>query len=779
MLKNHLQQTIPHTLFELLSRYRISIPGIQRHYVQGANEPHATEVRKNFIRDILNHFRSQQELHLDFLFGPLDTQGADTFIPVDGQQRLTTLWLLARYAVERLKMTEDKASEYKEMLNLLSRFQYADRRYASRFCHALTDKISKEWAINDKKPSDALISRGLVIEGWRQDSTVQAMLNTLDTIDEQWQPNDSAEEFLDFLWEKVTFQLCMEHFPEDLYMKMNARGLQLTQWENAKGKFATYIKAKCVEKKDSELISRWNSEIENLSNNYFELMKHLPDNAFFAFLGRITHYLRTSPEGTTQLEALATYNFKSNSNTQNNLPYVPFEEFLLNNTDDNIENKDIDKSLILKPEDIDTLLKMMGYLLNPNNKDLQLPLWDDGEKDNLLNVVFLPSNLQQRTLSLVLFEYFRKFNNPSTTDFNHSLRLFWNVLNNVQPDTSNGNNWINNLKSVIEKATNPNLYLNENLHFDSDAVQYREEEAKSFIYRQAPEANGVNVQSLQKVESFMHGRVRMALLDLNNQNSVYIRPLRIQAFLDMKEAWKIIETRKKMIISTIMAMPYWPESEKDVDNNFILEESEDSLRTLLTKNEKYLQLSLLDCFDIKNSPEYYHDHNPYGWDKCPQYQQEQPWRRDWQANLLWLFENHIERIWGRPVQYHKNSDFFYLYQTSRLSWGSLPINDYRFDWYKSPSDQWKEFRKDYCKDKSISDDDPLVRITESPTMGIYNVREGINVYFNGWNTEIKAWNNNKEVYNQSVDYCNSEEDFFTHIREKIKEACDKNQNDKK
>lgn len=43
---------VPDNLFALLSRYRVVIPGIQRHYVQGANNPKAESVRKQFIKEI-------------------------------------------------------------------------------------------------------------------------------------------------------------------------------------------------------------------------------------------------------------------------------------------------------------------------------------------------------------------------------------------------------------------------------------------------------------------------------------------------------------------------------------------------------------------------------------------------------------------------------------------------------------------------------------------------------------------------------------------------------
>ncbi|MFR7598908.1 MAG: hypothetical protein ACLUV4_03715 [Prevotella sp.] len=51
---------VPDNLFALLSRYRVVIPGIQRHYVQGANNPKAESVRKQFIKEIFTAIEEKQ-----------------------------------------------------------------------------------------------------------------------------------------------------------------------------------------------------------------------------------------------------------------------------------------------------------------------------------------------------------------------------------------------------------------------------------------------------------------------------------------------------------------------------------------------------------------------------------------------------------------------------------------------------------------------------------------------------------------------------------------------
>ena len=54
---------IPNNLFALLSRFRVVIPGIQRHYVQGANNQKAESVRKQFIAEIFNAIENNSELN--------------------------------------------------------------------------------------------------------------------------------------------------------------------------------------------------------------------------------------------------------------------------------------------------------------------------------------------------------------------------------------------------------------------------------------------------------------------------------------------------------------------------------------------------------------------------------------------------------------------------------------------------------------------------------------------------------------------------------------------
>ena len=74
---------------------RIKIPIIQRDYVQGRkNDEKAREIVEKFLDDLFNRIDKGEKFHLDFIYG---YQDGDWFIPIDGQQRLTTLYLLHYY----------------------------------------------------------------------------------------------------------------------------------------------------------------------------------------------------------------------------------------------------------------------------------------------------------------------------------------------------------------------------------------------------------------------------------------------------------------------------------------------------------------------------------------------------------------------------------------------------------------------------------------------------------------------------------------------------------
>ena len=415
ILKHYIE--VPDNLFALLSRYRVVIPGIQRHYVQGANNPKAESVRKQFIKEIFTAIeKKQNEFNLHFIYGPINTNGEDSFVPVDGQQRLTTLWLIARYAAEKAE-----SSARKDLLRLLSRFTYEDRINAKRFCQALTCEDSR-WDIT-QDPNPNILCQDWFVDYWKEDETVASMIRMLSTIHEEWnkhQDSITAEDILEAIASKIRFELKIDAFGDDIYMKMNARGLQLTQWENFKGKFSEDLRE---DKKEW-----WVKEMEELSNRFFtcsDEQHELPDNAFFALYARIMAYEARKPgvDCGNSIKQLAAYTHNHNTWSQIELPFVPYSDF------SGITNNESIASTVAE-----TCVKMIKTVLD-NFKEI-VPYFGDNK---LFDTFFHPQNRNELDFTLCCYEYFKKFVNEDvdTNNFLKALRLMWNILENVDRQYEN------------------------------------------------------------------------------------------------------------------------------------------------------------------------------------------------------------------------------------------------------------------------------------------------------------------------------------------------------
>lgn len=480
-------------MFALLSRYRVVIPGIQRHYVQGANNPKAESVRKQFIKEIFTAIeKKQNEFNLHFIYGPINTNGEDSFVPVDGQQRLTTLWLIARYAAEKAE-----PSDRKDLLSLLSRFTYEDRINAKRFCQALTCEDSR-WDIT-QDPNPDILCQDWFVDYWKEDETVASMIRMLSTIYEEWnkhQDSITAEDILEAIASKIRFNLKIDAFGDDIYMKMNARGLQLTQWENFKGKFSEDL---CEDKKEW-----WVKEMEELSNRFFtcsDEQHELPDNAFFALYARIMAYeaKKTGVDCGNGIKELAAYTH--NTWSQIELPFVPYSDF------SGITNNESIASTVAA-----TCVKMIKTVLDRYQEIV--PYFGDR---TLFETFFHPKNKNDLDFTLCCYEYFKKFDNIETKDFLKALRLMWNILENVQ------DNRVELVKKIID-LEDKTLYSRQiKKIIGSNAPEQAEEEAEKAIqmhYNDKSMPNDWNEEKLgswsnwndaiEKAEeyAFFHGSIR-------------------------------------------------------------------------------------------------------------------------------------------------------------------------------------------------------------------------------------------------------------------------------
>ena len=203
---------------------KVEIPLIQRDYAQGRLGARTNAIRRTFLDALHVALTEDTPVGLDFIYGEVRD---GRFEPLDGQQRLTTLFLLHWYVAFRRGLVGES--------HPWTKFTYATRPSARLFC----ERIVKHPPPHDldRRPSEWITDQSWYLHLWRFDPTISAMLVTLDAIDQRFSSED-----VDQLWRRLTdearpaiwFQLLPINemgAAEDLYIKMNSRGKPLTDFE--------------------------------------------------------------------------------------------------------------------------------------------------------------------------------------------------------------------------------------------------------------------------------------------------------------------------------------------------------------------------------------------------------------------------------------------------------------------------------------------------------------------------------------------------------------------
>lgn len=248
-----------YSFWELLDRHHIRIPEIQRDYVQGRDDLQATLARHEMLGDIrehLEHRETMDPMSLNFIYGEVDERrdgktDANCY-PLDGQQRLTTLYVLhwlafVNYLSAKVFNGEDMEScpELDTYAKRLSKFSYMTRPTSTDFFDVLSDseKMAEvaEWLSfrrASEKFSDYLKNKNWFRPDFNFDPTIQSVLVVLDELDGMRFLTDPK------IWESLIGEDCPIVFEwldirnvgngDDLYIKMNGRGRQLSDFENLK-----------------------------------------------------------------------------------------------------------------------------------------------------------------------------------------------------------------------------------------------------------------------------------------------------------------------------------------------------------------------------------------------------------------------------------------------------------------------------------------------------------------------------------------------------------------
>src|SRR5574344_1106128 len=281
-----------YTFWKLLDENIIEIPIIQRDYAQGRADE--KRIRDKFLDALYEAIADEtKSINLDFVYGEIKKEGENKKLtPLDGQQRLTTLFLLHWY----LATKEDKLSEASEKLQ---KFTYETRVSSREFCKALTtNQINLSDIDNfidekDKKLSKLIEDKNWFFKSWKKDPTIKSMLNMLDAIHEKFKnSNDLFDKLICENNPPITFDfLPLNEFKltDELYVKMNARGKPLTLFENFKAEFEKYIEDDKIKSKlDNDWLDIfWNKYKDNLIDKESETLKKI-DESYLNFFNNIT-----------------------------------------------------------------------------------------------------------------------------------------------------------------------------------------------------------------------------------------------------------------------------------------------------------------------------------------------------------------------------------------------------------------------------------------------------------------------------------------------------------
>lgn len=294
---NDEQQGKKSSLWHLTSENAIVIPIIQRDYAQGRTNDDVRQIREPFLKKIFKVLGcNKNKLELDFIYGSLETPkdislkrvDYENFVPLDGQQRLTTLfllhWFLALWNKEDFELMQN---------HFRGRFSYTTRLSSSEFCFELLEHVcAKEVVDSINAPERKPISKFLKNEGWYHnqwdnDPTISGMLTMLDTMAVLFDDVAGFEErnviansfFKRLICENIddtaiTFNLLYLnrgdfHLSDELYIKMNSRGKPLSDFETFKARFETFLTKYTSEKGDfaGNIDGKWADVFWSMRNN--------------------------------------------------------------------------------------------------------------------------------------------------------------------------------------------------------------------------------------------------------------------------------------------------------------------------------------------------------------------------------------------------------------------------------------------------------------------------------------------------------------------------------
>lgn len=435
---------------------RIEIPIIQRDYAQGRKERNIKIKRELFLDEIFSVICDSEEndLKLYYIYGKVD---GTTFIPIDGQQRLTTLYLLAYYIASR----ENCFDEFLRLPELTYRTRFSAKNFTAELRKNPLDYTND----SAQKPSEKIKQSGWFFSEYESDPTVMAILTMLDSIHNKYETIKESKKscLLGCLFGNLkrikfeVFSLDGKISTDDLYIKMNARGRALSNFDNFNS---------MIDEIESNKSSKENTKGEKFSEKSKEW-----ENTFFVFYEEEKDKSGSDNIGSRALSEL----IRIILTTEYILKLRPKDKdevlrSLLNSNDAKNKYDEIPPSEYRKWLSLDKNLEIIDYLkksldvLSKNKEEIleeELSKFDDLKKLNEQNE---PKYEQKIILfAKIAFKVKLKENNINDDDkkdilFNDWLRVIRNLFKNTTVDKPElFRNFILSTNELLSKLNNHNL----------------------------------------------------------------------------------------------------------------------------------------------------------------------------------------------------------------------------------------------------------------------------------------------------------------------------------
>ena len=429
---NLFDQTFTSTTGESERINRIVVPKIQRSYAQGRKNEFY--VRDTFLSDIFIHLVEGRQMDLNFIYGAVRKMDSGlVFELIDGQQRMTTLFLLHWYIANR--ELEHESEQYCEICRKLALFSYETRVTSSDFCQMLA---AFRGDITGFYPSRIIKMSKWYFRAYEKDATVEGMLNMLDAIHDKYEqklqqnPGLALFDNLNLLQFQV---LSLGEFglTEELYIKMNSRGLPLSSFDNFKAELTGYLSNLPIGQELVSLSSSYTGEqvqfyvdfSTNLDANWINIFwsKDDPDfdakyfKFFHLYLGYKYMLEPSNPSSDMRKDAVVKFFLAEDNYSER---YMGFGHY---------------KSLFdVHPEYFRSISKVLSTLAEKYRTEIMPYVNPSWEKGRHFGGFF---NKTSQNINLAFFattEFIEAYKNFDLTVFKQWMRVAWNIIENSETD---------------------------------------------------------------------------------------------------------------------------------------------------------------------------------------------------------------------------------------------------------------------------------------------------------------------------------------------------------